>query len=99
MSFRTKTLLSITVTVVVAVAAVAWAVSAMTSRSYEERERRRTAMLMREFRRELDERSTDVARRVEAAARSPEIAHAASDPDPAPYYDVAGAVAQQHSLD
>jgi signal transduction histidine kinase len=99
MSFRGKTLLSITMTVVVAVAAVAWAVSAMTTRSYDERERKRAAVLLREFRREFDERSAEVARRVEAAARSPEVVRAASDPDPSQYYDVAGGAAQQHALD
>jgi two-component system nitrogen regulation sensor histidine kinase NtrY len=99
MSFRTKTLLSITLTVAIAVAAVAWAVSAMTTRSYDERERRRTAMLLRELRRELEERSADVVRRVESAARSPEVARVASDPDPSQYFDVASSMAQQHSLD
>src|SRR6478672_174551 len=99
MSFRTKTLLSITLTVAIAVAAVAWAVSAMTTRSYDERERRRTATLLRELRRELEDRSADVIRRVESAARSPEVQRVASDPDPSQYFDVALAMAQQHSLD
>ena len=99
MSFRTKTLLSITLTVTIAVAAVAWAVSAMTTRSYDERERRRTATLLREVRRELDQRSTDVARRVDSAARSVELERVATDPEPSQYFDVAASVAQQHSLD
>ena len=99
MSFQAKTLLSITLTVAIAVAAVAWAVSATTTRSYDERERRRSAMLLREVRRELEQRSADVVQRVESAARSPELQRVASDPDPSQYFDVASTIAQEHSLD
>jgi signal transduction histidine kinase len=100
MSFRTKILLSITFTVAVSVWAVAWVVSATIAKTFEDRDRQRTAALISQFRREFARRGSEVARRIDAIAKSQIISRIAVEPsDPSQYVNEAQTLAQEQSLD
>jgi signal transduction histidine kinase len=93
-------MISITAAIVVAVWAVAWAVSAAITRSFEARYAERTSALVDQFRRELERRSEEIERRVNAIARSSEVARIAAQPGEAAQFEQeAQALAAEHSLD
>jgi two-component system nitrogen regulation sensor histidine kinase NtrY len=103
MSFRNKVFLSITVTVLIAVWVVAVVVSALVTDSFERREAQRTAALVGEFQREFDRRGQDVARRIDAIAKSEAVQRIAINfggpqSDPSRYVDEASALASEQSL-
>ena len=103
MSFRTKVFLSITTTVVISVWIVASVVSTLVTNSFERQDSQRTAALISQFRGELDRRSAEVARRVDAIANSDAVERlavnlAASKTDTAQYYDLAQMLAKEQSL-
>ncbi len=103
MSFRTKIFLSITATVVLAVWIVAMVVSALVTQSFERRDTERTAAVVKQLQREMEQRGTDIARRVEAAAGSDAVARLAvnlgGQLDTSQYFAQAQELAQEQSLD
>jgi two-component system, NtrC family, nitrogen regulation sensor histidine kinase NtrY len=70
MKFRRKLLLAFALTVFLCVAAVAWVTSASARRTFEKDDEQRSAALVAQFRREFDHRGEEVARHVEAVAKS-----------------------------
>jgi len=103
MSLRQKLLLVLSLTVVCAVAVVAWAVSLRTREAFAEADRKHTAALVDQFRREFDGRAEDVAARVDRLAASDRMAGIAFDlartEDPSPYLNEASALARDYQLD
>ena len=103
MSFRTKIFLSITGTVVLAVWIVAMVVSALVTRSFERRDMERTAAVVSELQKEMEQRGADIVRRVEAAAGSDAVARLAvnlgGQLDTSQYYAQAQELAEEQSLD
>jgi len=102
-SFRTKIFLSITGTVVLAVWIVAMVVSALVTRSFERRDMERTAAVVSELQKEMEQRGADIVRRVEAAAGSDAVARLAvnlgGQLDTSQYYAQAQELAEEQSLD
>ena len=70
MSFGRKLSLVFALTVFLSVGAVTWIVSALTRRAFERANEDQTAALVAQFRREFSRRGEEVARRVDAIARS-----------------------------
>lgn len=104
MKFRRKLLLVFALTVVVCVAAVAWITSALARRAFEKADEQRTAALVAQFRREFDRRGEEVARRVDAVAKSEAATRMAlslshGPPDYAAYLDEAQTLAENQQLD
>ncbi len=103
MSLRQKLLLVMSLTVVLAVAAVAWIVSLRTRQAFAEADQKRTAALVDQFRREFQERSEDVAARVDRLAASDRLAGIAFElartDDASPYLNEAAALARDYQLD
>jgi len=104
MKFRRKLLLVFALTVVVCVAAVAWITSALARRAFEKADDERTAALVAQFRREFDRRGEEVARRVDAVAKSEAATRMAlslshGPPDYASYLHEAQTLAENQQLD
>jgi len=104
MKFRRKLLLVFLLTVFLCVAAVAWVISALARRAFEKSDEQRTAALVAQFRREFDRRGEEVARRVDAVARSEAASRMAvglthKPPDYAEYLDEAKTLAENQQLD
>jgi signal transduction histidine kinase len=104
MSFRRRLLLLFALLVIVSVAAVTLIVSAMARRAFDRANDERTSALVGQFRQEFSRRGEDVARRVQAAAVSPEAAHIAvaaaqTSPNYNAFLDDAQTVAQAQRLD
>lgn len=104
MRFRRKLLLVFALTVFVCVAAVALITSALARRAFERAADQRTAALVAQFRREFDRRGEDVARRVDAVAKSEAVIRMAvslshGPPDYAAYLNEARNVAEVQQLD
>jgi signal transduction histidine kinase len=104
MRFRRKLLLVFALTIFVCVAAVAWIISFLVRRTFEKSDEQRTAVLVAQFRREFDRRGEEVARRVEAVAKSePAIRMAVSlshgPPDYGVYLNEAKTIAENQQLD
>ena len=70
MSFGRKLSLVFALTVFLSVGAVTWIVSALTRRAFERANEDQTTALVAQFRREFSRRGEEVARRVDAIARS-----------------------------
>lgn len=104
MSYRAKVLISISATVSIAVWMVAWLISAQMTRTYEERDARRAAGVIAQFRREFARRGDDVGGRVSAIAGSDPVARIAAwvaQPSTELFDDIKAAepLAQEHGLD
>ncbi|HXW93104.1 MAG TPA: ATP-binding protein [Terriglobales bacterium] len=104
MKFRRKLLLVFALTVVVCVAAVAWISSALARGVFEKADEQRTAALVAQFRREFDRRGEEIARRVDAVAKSEAATRMAlslspGPPDYAAYLNEAQTLAETWQLD
>src|SRR5580692_736733 len=104
MMFRRKLLTVFALTVFLSVAAVAWLVSEVTRRAFVRSDDERTAALVAQFRREFYRQGEDVARRVEAIAKSEAASRMAvalnrAPADSGPYYESAEAMAENSQLD
>jgi two-component system nitrogen regulation sensor histidine kinase NtrY len=102
--FRRKLLTVFALTVFLSVAAVAWLVSEVTRRAFVRSDDERTAALVTQFRREFARQGEDVARRVEAIAKSDAAIRMAlalnrAPADSGPYFEVAKATAENSQLD
>jgi two-component system nitrogen regulation sensor histidine kinase NtrY len=104
MMFRRKLLLVFALTVCLSVAAVAWLVSEVTRRAFVRSDDERTAALVTQFRREFNRQGEEVARRVEAIAKSDAetrmaVALNRAPADSGPYFELAKATAENSQLD
>src|SRR5580698_2077203 len=100
MSFRTKVFLSITATVVLAVWVVAAVVSTLVTQTFERRNAQRTKTAVGQLQREIGRRGAEVARRVEAVAKSEAVQRLAVNPgDTSQYFATAQTLAAEQSLD
>jgi two-component system nitrogen regulation sensor histidine kinase NtrY len=104
MMFRRKLLLVFALTVCLSVAAVAWLVSEVTRRAFVRSDDERTAALVTQFRREFNRQGEEVARRVEAIAKSETATRMAvalnrAPADSGPYFELAKATAENSQLD
>jgi two-component system nitrogen regulation sensor histidine kinase NtrY len=104
MMFRRKLLSVFALTVFLSVAAVAWLVSEVTRRAFVRSDDERTSALVAQFRREFYRQGEDVARRVEAIAKSEAASRMAvalnrAPADSGPYYESAKAMAENGQLD
>jgi len=68
MSLRVKLLLVFTFTVAASVGLVAWGVSLMTQKAFEQFDEQRTGAIVAQFRREFQQRGTEISARVRAIA-------------------------------
>jgi two-component system nitrogen regulation sensor histidine kinase NtrY len=103
MTFRRKLLAVLALAVVVSVAAVAWITSELTRHTFEQADQERTAALVAQFRHEFDRRGQEVARRVEAIAKSDTSTQMAlalnhGNPDYGAYLNQAKTVAESQRL-
>lgn len=104
MSFRLRLLLSFSLAVATTAALVTVLVTIRARRAFERVDDQRTAALVRQFRREYERRRADLTRRVEAIAAMESLSRMAiavnrAEPDLAPYYGDAGAIAAEQALD
>lgn len=104
MSFRRRLLFLFSLLVLVSVAAVAVIVSVMVRRAFDRATDERTAALVAQFHREFNHRGEEVARRIAAAAATPEVARMAvavaqKNPNYNSFLDDAQIVAQTQGLD
>lgn len=104
MSLRQKLLLIFSLTVVLAVTAVAWTVSLRTREVFAEVDKKHTAAVVDQFRREFDVHAEDVAARVERLAASDRLVAIAYDlaqpnADASPYVSEAQTLAGDYQLD
>jgi two-component system nitrogen regulation sensor histidine kinase NtrY len=104
MMFRRKLLAVFALTVFLSVAAVAWLVSEVTRRAFVRSDDERTAALVTQFHREFSRQGEDVARRVEAIAKSETASRMAvalnrAPADSGPYFELAKATAENSQLD
>lgn len=103
MSLRQKLLLLFSLTVAAAVVAVAWTVLVRIKRVFDQRDQQDTALIVNQFQREFQHRSTEVAAAVEGLAASEHVRSMAFEivqsGDTAPYVTEAQALAQQAQLD
>ena len=79
MSLRQKLLLVLSLTVAAAVGAVAWTVQVKIRRVFEQRDQQETALIVAQFQREFQTRSTEVAAAVERLAASERMRPLAAD--------------------
>jgi two-component system nitrogen regulation sensor histidine kinase NtrY len=103
MKFRRKLLAVLALAVLVSVAAVAWITSELTRHTFEQADQARTAALVAQFRHEFDRRGQEVARRVEAIAKSDTSTQMAlalnhGNPDYGVYLNQAKTVAESQRL-
>ena len=103
MSLRQKLLLLFSLTVAAAVAAVAWTVLERMRAVFEERDQQETALFVRQFQREFQHRSAQVAASVDHLAASERARGMAFEivqsGDAAPYLTEAQTMAQDGELD
>jgi signal transduction histidine kinase len=79
MSFRVKLLLVFTLTVAASVGLVAWGVSLSTQRAFEQFDEQRTNAIVAQFRREFQQRGTEISARVRGIADSEDTLRMALD--------------------
>jgi len=70
MSFRVKLLLVFTLIIAASIGLVAWGVSLSTQKAFEEFDEQRTGAIVAQFRREFQQRGTEISARVRAIADS-----------------------------
>src|SRR5581483_207764 len=104
MRFRRKLLAIFALTVLVSVTAVAWITSVLTRRTFEQADELRTATLVAQFRHEFERRGEEVARRVEAIAKTDSTTRIAlalnhGAPDYGTYLNEAKTIAESQRLD
>ena len=104
MNFRSKLLAVFALTVFVSVAAVAWIIAGVTRRAFERQDELRTAALIAQFQHGYDQRSADIARRVELIASGEGATRVALSLSRVPsesagYLNEAAALAESHHLD
>src|SRR5262249_10101527 len=104
MSFRTKLFLIFLVTVLGSVSIVAYGVTHYTSAAFEEIDAQRTNALVKQFKKEFDQRGDEIVQQVKNIADSEVTLHAAIDlartnADQSLYVRDALGAAQEHGLD
>ena len=103
MNLRQKLLLLFSLTVAAAVAAVAWTVLVRIRQVFEQRDQQETALIVSQFQREFQHRSTEVAAAVDHIAASERVRAMAFElvqsGDAAPYLTEAQTLAQDAQLD
>jgi signal transduction histidine kinase len=104
MIFRRKLLIVFALTVFLSVSAVAWLISEVTRRAFAHSDDERTTALVGQFYREFKRQGDDVAKRVEAIARSEAVTHMAlalnrAPSDSGPYFEFAKTIAENERLD
>jgi len=103
MSLRQKLLLLFSLTVAAAVAAVAWTVLLRIRKVFEQQDQEKTALLVTQFQREFQHRSTEVASEMDRLAASERLRSLARDlaetGDASPYLTEAQSLAAESQLD
>ena len=103
MSLRQKLLLLFSLTVAAAVAAVAWTVLVRIRQVFDREEQEKTALLVTQFQRDFQQRSTEVASAVAHLATSERVRSMAFEltqtADSAPYLSEAQALATESQVD
>ncbi|BDC49962.1 hypothetical protein F183_A22780 [Bryobacterales bacterium F-183] len=98
MSFRWKVLFAITLTVAASVWLVAWLVTATITRTFEERDKRRAATVVAQFRKDFERRGEELTQRVKAIAASPTVTAMVGQTDYAPFVNEAEQLAAEQRL-
>ena len=103
MSLRQKLLLLFSLTVAAAVAAVAWTVLVRFREVFDRQDQEETALLVTQFQREFQHRSSDVAAAVDRLANAERVRNMAQEmalsADASPYLTEAPALATEAQLD
>jgi len=104
MTFRTRLLVFFGLAIAATSIIVSYAISLTVTRAFERLDAQRTQTLTAQFQREFQWRSQEVVRRVESIASSDSVLRMTSDlsrpsSDPAPYHDLAAAIAREQDLD
>ena len=98
MSFRLKVMLAFTLTVAASVWLVAWLVSESLSRTFADRDQRRTAVLVQQFRHEYERRGEELLQRVKAVAATQTVQSILAAQDHAPFVSEAEQLASDQRL-
>ncbi len=98
MSIRWKVLLAITLTVAASVWLVAWLVTSTITRTFEERDKRRAAAVVAQFRKDFESRGEELMQRVKAIALSQSVAAMNGQTDFAPFVNEAEHLAAEQRL-
>jgi signal transduction histidine kinase len=98
MSIRWKVLLAITLTVAASVWLVAWLVTSTITRTFEERDKRRAAAVVAQFRKDFERRGEELAQRVKSIAASQSVAGMNGQTDFAPFVNEAEQLASEQRL-
>ena len=98
MSFRWKVLIATTLTVAASVWLVAWLVTSTITRTFEERDRRRAATVVAQFRKEFERRGEELVQRVKAITASQTVAAIAGQTDFGPFVNDAEQLAVEQRL-
>lgn len=98
MSFRWKVLIATTLTVAASVWLVAWLVTSTITRTFEERDRRRAATVVAQFRKEFERRGEELVQRVKAITSSQTVAAIAGQTDFGPFVNDAEQLAVEQRL-
>src|ERR1700688_478491 len=104
MRFRRRLLLLFALTVLLSVAAVTLIISTLTRRAFDRANDERTAALVAQFHREVENRGQFVTRRIQSIAAGPDanrilVAAAQPTPDYSPFLDAAQVIAETQRLD
>ncbi len=98
MSFRWKVLIATALTVATSVWVVAWLVTATITRTFEDRDRRRAAAVVAQFRKDFERRADELVQRVKAIASSQTVTGIAGQLDVAPFVNDAEPLAAEQRL-
>lgn len=98
MSIRWKVLLAITLTVAASVWLVAWLVTSTITRTFEERDKRRAAAVVAQFRKDFERRGEELVQRVKSIAASQSVAGMNGQTDFAPFVNEAEQLASEQRL-
>lgn len=98
MSIRWKVLLAITLTVVASVWLVAWLVTSTITRTFEERDKRRAAAVVGQFRKDFERRGEELVQRVKSIAASQSVVAMNGQTDFAPFVNEAEQLASEQRL-
>ena len=98
MSIRWKVLLAITLTVAASVWLVAWLVTSTITRTFEERDKRRAAAVVAQFRKDFERRGEELVQRVKSIAASQSVIAMNGQTDFAPFVNEAEQLASEQRL-
>lgn len=98
MSFRWKVLFAITLTVAASVWLVAWLVTSTITKTFEDRDKRRAATVVAQFRKDFERRGEELTQRVKAIAASPTVTSMVGQTDFAPFVNEAEQLAAEQRL-